>query len=371
MNYWFNHAASILNEKIGTDIFVSNYDFIEEFINENRNEYFEDVDFEDIESEIEVNIEPFTKYVENNYPDLNLNPDGRWSKCDIKSESGILEEKVVLDEDEKKLLDKPIFELEGNLLQDFKKIYSKLLTMVDVDELKSQCSYKIALVGGKSKSLSDSELSDCWENAAKDAIGTKGANFIAECYKEAAFYSLKYFKYKESADYYEKASYFYEKNDKKIEMLKKARIQYQLIDQSDLASIAFVKEMHLKRKSSSPLSKLILSIYFVVSLYGESPWRTFITMAVVIIISSFFTFFYVLENPSGGWDDFLWTSTDIIIDRAVQSIYFSFVTFTTLGYGDVLPLTNLTKAFAGFLALVGLLNTSLFMITVVRKYSRS
>jgi hypothetical protein len=43
----------------------------------------------------------------------------------------------------------------------------------------------------------------------------------------------------------------------------------------------------------------------------------------------------------------------------------------TLGYGDIYPVTIPGKLLAGALAILGLLYTSLFMVTVVRKYARA
>ncbi len=52
------------------------------------------------------------------------------------------------------------------------------------------------------------------------------------------------------------------------------------------------------------------------------------------------------------------------------SIYFSLVTFTTLGYGDYSPPAGLGRFVASVEAVSGLLFMSLYLVTFVRKYGR-
>lgn len=53
-----------------------------------------------------------------------------------------------------------------------------------------------------------------------------------------------------------------------------------------------------------------------------------------------------------------------------HAVYFSVVTFTTLGYGDLTPKPGLGQFCAGVEALLGFVLLSLFLVCVVRKFSR-
>ena len=64
------------------------------------------------------------------------------------------------------------------------------------------------------------------------------------------------------------------------------------------------------------------------------------------------------------------SSANGVIDSFTTCFYFSVVTFTTLGYGDFSPVNAFTRLISSSEAICGLLLTSLFMVTVVRKYAR-
>lgn len=68
----------------------------------------------------------------------------------------------------------------------------------------------------------------------------------------------------------------------------------------------------------------IYSFWRLTSLYGESLGRwTFASLIIIFLFSSFYFFVpNILNNP---------------LSNIVQAIYFSIVTFTTLGYGDLFP----------------------------------
>lgn len=48
--------------------------------------------------------------------------------------------------------------------------------------------------------------------------------------------------------------------------------------------------------------------------------------------------------------------------------YFSLVTFTTVGYGDITPLTNLEKLFAGLEALLGYVMLGMFIVLIQKRF---
>ncbi len=68
----------------------------------------------------------------------------------------------------------------------------------------------------------------------------------------------------------------------------------------------------------------------------------------------------------GNWAG-LW---DYLTGDLWMALYFSAVTFTTLGYGDLAPASGPGRFFAGLEALIGMTLMALFLVCVVRKFSR-
>lgn len=54
--------------------------------------------------------------------------------------------------------------------------------------------------------------------------------------------------------------------------------------------------------------------------------------------------------------------------QAVEAIYFSFVTLTTLGYGDILPVTRLARIFTSIEAVTGVLYIAVLISRLVSLY---
>jgi len=65
-------------------------------------------------------------------------------------------------------------------------------------------------------------------------------------------------------------------------------------------------------------------------------------------------------------DAFLIEITDASIFH--QCLYFSFITITTTGYGDILPLKPIAKTLAIFLALFGQLYLTVIIGILIGKY---
>ncbi|MFH0764297.1 MAG: pentapeptide repeat-containing protein [Candidatus Omnitrophota bacterium] len=95
--------------------------------------------------------------------------------------------------------------------------------------------------------------------------------------------------------------------------------------------------------------------------YGEKPFRIIFASLFTIIL--FALFFYshnaieytgIRESPL-RWGDYL---------------YYSTITFTTVGYGDIVPKPQtLFRLMAAFEAFMGVFLTGLFIFTLARKYS--
>lgn len=115
-------------------------------------------------------------------------------------------------------------------------------------------------------------------------------------------------------------------------------------------------KMHLIPKYFIPLMKsrfkwLASSIECLLWGYGERPSR-------ILLVALF-----VIVAYAGGYSYVDWQGEKGDLTRLDlwDSVYFSVVTFTTLGYGDITPKTHLLKAMAGSEALLGGLTMGLIV----------
>ena len=116
--------------------------------------------------------------------------------------------------------------------------------------------------------------------------------------------------------------------------------------------------------------------------YGEKPWNV-IRAAVVIIVLFAFSFSLIgigkpeiIELKGSG----IYQNSGNIVDLSIKgffenseirnfpdSLYFSLITFTTLGYGDFRPLEGLGRILAGSEAFLGAIMMALFVYTFARR----
>jgi len=127
-------------------------------------------------------------------------------------------------------------------------------------------------------------------------------------------------------------------------------------------SWAFKKEKDMERKSYfhfNSLHKWLCSCFLNgIFGYGEQPVKVIISAISIILI---FTFLFM---SSGINDTSIGGSTSNIF---LDCVYFSTVTFTTLGYGDFRPLEGWSRIFAGSEAFIGALMMALFVYTFARR----
>jgi hypothetical protein len=90
--------------------------------------------------------------------------------------------------------------------------------------------------------------------------------------------------------------------------------------------------------------------------FGERPWRIFVTACALI---AGYASVYILKPES-------LTHTKSL-HPIMESIYFSVVTFTTLGYGDILPKTDWMRMICASEALFGAFTMGLFVVGVSNK----
>ncbi|MFH1406794.1 MAG: pentapeptide repeat-containing protein [Candidatus Omnitrophota bacterium] len=113
----------------------------------------------------------------------------------------------------------------------------------------------------------------------------------------------------------------------------------------------------LKKKDPSFMPSFLMNILCG---YGEIPHR-------VMWVALGLIFFYALLFRGFGS---LHSSTSQVFTPSFGGyLYFSIVTFTTLGYGDFIPADSLSRLLAGSEAFLGIFTIGLFVFTLGRRYS--
>ena len=113
--------------------------------------------------------------------------------------------------------------------------------------------------------------------------------------------------------------------------------------------------------------------------YGANPWRVIATATFIIVSCAVLypllggiqetangkTITYSVKNLETNRLYFL------VFGVFLRSLYFSTVTFTTLGYGDIEPVTGMPRAIAGLEALLGQLLMALLVFVLTRNVTWS
>ncbi|MEZ9929687.1 potassium channel family protein [Vibrio breoganii] len=187
--------------------------------------------------------------------------------------------------------------------------------------------------------------------------------------RSAKLYREKY-EHDESAKQFSLAIEASVKNGKSNEdiltLTRSMRIQYELAGDEEKAAFAFIEENKLKRLICG---KSAVGVVHKISDYCQNPKKVAYCALVLIVISTLVYAFFGLVPSSA--DKQSWFCGDESFGRVLwDAIYFSIVTFTTLGYGDFSPSDGISRVMANIQSLGGLVLTSLFLVTLVRKYGR-
>ena len=135
---------------------------------------------------------------------------------------------------------------------------------------------------------------------------------------------------------------------------------------SDMSSKIYVTKMDYRKRNLLLEGKYISFIGYcilkITSNYGESFLRWGITTVFMIII--FGLFMSVIDTLDGV---FIFNKSKYPIEFLFNYIYFSGVTFTTLGYGDIVPVGVLEKTIALIEAFGGYIMLGMFINLVQKK----
>lgn len=233
----------------------------------------------------------------------------------------------------------------------------------------------ITLLAGYYKGL-DAKYSDymkCFSQAGEigQELKKKGSYLYPEY---VAKYKRSMYEHESSAENYstaiEVATSCEESNDILLSLTRNMRIQYELCGDEGNASDAFIEENKLKQKKETRKRvKVTLWILAGLSNYCQSPRKVALwAFGLIILSAGCYVFAGITPTGEGIQPTF---SAEKDLSRVISdSLYFSVVTFTTLGYGDFSPGNDFSRLVAGFEALGGFFLTSLFLVTLVRKYGR-
>lgn len=105
-------------------------------------------------------------------------------------------------------------------------------------------------------------------------------------------------------------------------------------------------------------------ILYLLAGYGERPGRVIIWWAGII-----FSFAYIYHHCNGIYNGMVYNITSYN-PKFLETLYFSIVTFTTLGFGDLAPKPGFFQLFASLEALLGAIFMAMFIFVFARKMIR-
>jgi hypothetical protein len=165
-----------------------------------------------------------------------------------------------------------------------------------------------------------------------------------------------------------KAADYYEQAEEICRHIRKVAENQGLFE---TAGTFFYKEMVMRRKQQPRLSfnRIMSKLVDVFCGYGERPIRV-ISLSVLLILVCGFLFSLLGINYAGN-ELRLSFSHSLLENISVlgSSLYFSVVTFTTLGYGDIVPL-GFSRLLAAAEAFTGSFTLALFVVVFVKKMTR-
>ena len=153
---------------------------------------------------------------------------------------------------------------------------------------------------------------------------------------------------------------------------RKARESHERAGDRFAADYYFYREIVAKRKQKQsvwdwPFRCLEWLLVDLTCAYGASYLRVIVSAFVIILVGMILVTVagdLKLVNSSIEFQDLP------LLRRFLYAGYFSIITFTTMGYTDIYPIGELTRALSGIEALLGTFMMALFVVVFVRKFMR-
>lgn len=127
------------------------------------------------------------------------------------------------------------------------------------------------------------------------------------------------------------------------------------------------KVMQRKQKKLFSLERLGLKFADLSCGYGEKVGNIIFFSWIVIVFNAFIYSFFGFKEGDKVYQITTSSSPSEIMEILFESYYYSNVTFTTLGYGDFLPTSIVSKLFAGTESFIGAFLVALFVITIYKR----
>ncbi len=378
---WFQRAKTNLQNYLEQHECVDGVRFLSEYLEENwPDELDESVNEEQFEAYVNENLDDFETWLVESQSGVEIHNDYTWGKLTSVIHSTDTANSYSLTSGQKALIQKKYADLE-------KADFPELLRVRDL--LHKQNSFnnaaKIALkaakIGDQNTDIDASQRAQAWEQLALLNIELDDYDNAYKNFEKAGEISINSGDSLVAAQYYEKSADNYLDDDWKLKhrLLRKARVLYADAGVNDSASNLYVQESNIKVENSTGGSKFFGRFYCVLSNYGESPWRVLGWISVLIILCAFAYWLTDINTPGVGiyqcnlsTEQANYICNEMEADRAhpLTHLYFSVVTFTTLGYGDYSPTEGCARLVAAIQAFLGLILSSLFIATFLRKFSR-
>jgi len=150
---------------------------------------------------------------------------------------------------------------------------------------------------------------------------------------------------------------------------REARIEYDREGKYDEAGKMHIMEKKSIKKGATLGKKILYQIWETTCNYGESYWR-FIGWMSFIILG--FTIIYLPSNINYGNLAITFKEYPFYEGNSfLTALYFSVVTFATLGFGDITPVSNAGKLWVIFEVMCGYVMLGILITLVARKMTRS
>lgn len=147
--------------------------------------------------------------------------------------------------------------------------------------------------------------------------------------------------------------------EKASDVYRSLKESYKVQGQPATAAWFYELEMDTRRRLAKRWTDRVwLTLLWLVTGYGERPLRTAVSFLIVIGSFALAYTFCFLNGVDGLIHGNFW-----------EALYFSVITFTTLGYGDIQPI-GVARVFASVEALLGIFLISLFVFVFCQKMVR-
>lgn len=142
-----------------------------------------------------------------------------------------------------------------------------------------------------------------------------------------------------------------------------------------LAGFLSIPALVIFSKILNIISFIIIVIALVVEVASSRVVNLKVIMGAIMgylligLIFSVFVVFIIQHDPGAFNVPSLKSDTLRSVDHFDEAIYFSFVSFATLGYGDIVPLKPYSRSLAMLISISGQLYIAIIIATLVGKYA--